>query len=60
MKTYMLKLDDSHEDVIQALAKALKIDIQLISDLEEDNGLITLWKREKNMAVYQKPTANHF
>lgn len=39
MKTYILTLDESQEDVIKALAKALKIDIQSISEADEDNAL---------------------
>lgn len=39
MKTYILTLDESQEDVIKALAKALKIDIQSVSEADEDNAL---------------------
>ncbi len=35
MKTYILTLDESQEDVILALAKALKIDLQLINEVDE-------------------------
>ena len=47
MKTYMLTLDDSQEDVIQALAKALKIDLQLIKDEDEDKGLLLAMEEGK-------------
>ncbi len=40
MKTYLLTLDDSQEDAIQALAKALKMDLQLINEEHEDKGLL--------------------
>jgi hypothetical protein len=39
MKTYLLTLDEPQEDVIKALAKALKIDIQIIDDTDEDKAL---------------------
>ncbi len=39
MKTYILTLDESQEDVIKALAKALKIDIQSVSEGDEDTAL---------------------
>ena len=40
MKTYILTLDESQEDVIQALAKALKIDLQVINEADEDQALL--------------------
>ena len=40
MKTYILTLDESQEDVILALAKALKIDIQLINEADEDKAYL--------------------
>jgi energy-converting hydrogenase A subunit M len=39
MKTFILTLDEPQEDVIKALAKALKIDIQIIDDADEDRAL---------------------
>ena len=39
MKTYILTVDETQEDVIRALAKALKINIQSISEADEDNAL---------------------
>ena len=39
MKTFLLTLDESQEDVIRALAKALKIDLQQIVDSDEDKAL---------------------
>ena len=47
MKTYMLTLDDSQEDVIQALAKALKMDLQLINEEDEDKGLLIAMEEGK-------------
>ena len=35
----MLTLDESQEEVIRALAKALKIEIQVIGDKDEDQAL---------------------
>jgi hypothetical protein len=40
MKTFMLTLDEPQEDVIRALAKALKIDLQIIDDADEDQALL--------------------
>lgn len=39
MKTYILTLDETQEEVIKALAKALKIDIQSITEADEDKAL---------------------
>ena len=39
MKTYIITLDEPQEDVIRALAKALKIDFQIIEDADEDRAL---------------------
>ncbi len=47
MKTYLLTLDDSQEDVIQALAKALKMDLQLINEEHEDKGLLIAMEEGK-------------
>ncbi len=47
MKTYLLTLDDSQEEVIQALAKALKMDLQLINEEHEDIGLLMAMEEGK-------------
>ena len=47
MKTYLLNLDESQEDVIKALAKALKIDIQLINEADEDKALLIAMEEGK-------------
>ena len=47
MKTYILTLDDSQEDVIRALAKALKIDLQLINESDEDKALLMAMEEGK-------------
>ena len=60
MKTYLLTLDDSQEDVIQALAKALKIDIQLISDQEEDNGLMMAMEEGKKYGRLSEAESKSF
>lgn len=39
MKTYLLKIDDSQEDVIKALVKALKIETEVFSEDDEDKAL---------------------
>ncbi len=47
MKTYILTLDESQEDVIRALAKALKIDLQLINEEDEDKALLMAMEEGK-------------
>ena len=47
MKSYILTLDESQEDVILALAKALKIDIQLINEADEDKALLMAMEEGK-------------
>ena len=47
MKTYLLTLDESQEDVIKALAKALKIDLQIIAEAEEDTALLMAMEEGK-------------
>lgn len=39
MKTYLLKIDDSQEEVIKALVKALKIETEVFSEADEDTAL---------------------
>ena len=51
MKTYILTLDESQEDVIKALAKALKIDIQSISEADEDNALWLAMEEGKKYGI---------
>ena len=47
MKTYILTLDESQEDVMRALAKALKIDFQLINEADEDKALLLAMEEGK-------------
>ena len=39
MKTYLLTVDESQEKAIRALAEALKIDLQIMSEADEDVAL---------------------
>ena len=39
MKTYLLKIDESQEEVIKALVKALKIETEVFSEQDEDKAL---------------------
>ena len=39
MKTYLLKLDKVQEEAILALAKTLKIEVEIFSETDEDSGL---------------------
>jgi len=47
MKTYILTLDESQEEVMRALAKALKIDLQLINEADEDKALLMAMEEGK-------------
>jgi hypothetical protein len=47
MKTYILTLDESQEDVIVALAKALKMDLHLINESDEDKALFMAMEEGK-------------
>ena len=47
MKTYILTLDESQEDLILALAKALKIDLHLINESDEDKALLMAMEEGK-------------
>lgn len=47
MKTYILTLDESQEDVMRALAKALKIDLQLINESDEDKAMLIAMEEGK-------------
>jgi hypothetical protein len=47
MKTYILTLDESQEDLILALAKALEIDLHLINESDEDKALLTAMEEGK-------------
>ena len=60
MKTYMLTLDDSQEDVIQALAKALKIDLQLVTESDEDKGLSMAMEEGKKYGRLSENEGNSF
>lgn len=48
MKTYLLKLDESQEEVVQALIKALKIETEIFSDGDEDIALSMAMEEGKN------------
>ena len=39
MKTYVLKIDESQQEVIDALVKALKIEAEIFTDTDEDVAL---------------------
>ncbi|HEY9487167.1 MAG TPA: hypothetical protein VIQ51_02475 [Chryseosolibacter sp.] len=47
MKTYILTLDESQEEVIKALAKALKFEFQLVSEADEDIALLKAMEEGK-------------
>jgi 2-phospho-L-lactate transferase/gluconeogenesis factor (CofD/UPF0052 family) len=39
MKTYVLKIDESQQEVIDALVKALKIETEIFTETDEDAAL---------------------
>lgn len=39
MKTYVLKIDESQQEVIDAVVKALKIDAEIFTEADEDVAL---------------------
>jgi 2-phospho-L-lactate transferase/gluconeogenesis factor (CofD/UPF0052 family) len=47
MKTYLLKIDDSQEEVILALIKALKIETEVFSESDEDTSLMMAMEEGK-------------
>ena len=47
MKTYLLTVDESREKAIRALAEALKIDLQIVSEADEDVALSLAMDEEK-------------
>jgi hypothetical protein len=47
MKTFVLTLDESQEDVIRALAKALKMELQQINETDEDEALLRAMEEGK-------------
>jgi hypothetical protein len=47
MKTYIIRLDDSQEEVIKVLAKALQIDLQPVSESDEDKALLLAMEEGK-------------
>jgi hypothetical protein len=47
MKTYALTLNESQEDVIRALAKALNIEISVVTDEDEDQALLVAMEEGK-------------
>ena len=60
MKTFLLTLTESQEEVIKALAKALQFDLQPISETEEDGALLKAMRKEKPTDVFLKERPIHF
>lgn len=60
MKTYILTLDESQEDVIQALAKALKIDLHLINEADEDKALLIAMEEGKKYGRLSEDESKSF
>ncbi len=60
MKTFLLTLTESQEEVIKALAKALQFDLQPISETEEDDALLKAMEEGKTYGRLSEGEANSF
>ena len=60
MKTYILTSDESQEEVISALAKALKIDLQIMSETDEDLALSLAMEEGKKQGRLSTDETKHF
>ena len=47
MKTYILTLDESREELMRALAKALKMDLLAVTEDDEDKALLVAMEEGK-------------
>lgn len=60
MKTFMLTLDESQEEVIRVLAKALKIEIQVVGEKDEDQALTIAMEEGKKYGRLSEDEAKSF
>jgi len=60
MKTYILTLDESQEDLIRSLAKALKIDLQVVNDGDEDQALLLAMEEGKKYGRLSEAESKSF
>ncbi len=60
MKTYVLKIDESQQEVIDALVKALKIDAEIFTEADEDIALTLAMEEGKKYGRLAENEANSF
>ncbi len=60
MKTYLLKIDESQEEVILALVKALKIETEVFSESDEDIALSIAMEEGKKYGRLTKQDSDSF
>ncbi|MBI1768559.1 MAG: hypothetical protein HYR67_09310 [Bacteroidetes bacterium] len=60
MKTIMLTLDESQEEVIKALAKALKLEIVELTEKDEDLGLTMAMEEGKKYGRMSEEESDSF
>lgn len=60
MKTYLLKIDESQEEVIKALVKALKIETEVFSEADEDKALSIAMEEGKTYGRLSKEESDSF
>ncbi|MFN7259082.1 MAG: hypothetical protein ACK5TU_04200 [Cyclobacteriaceae bacterium] len=59
MKTYILKIEESQEDLLNALVKTLQIDTEVFSENDEDVALSTAMEDGKKYGrLTEQETAN--
>ncbi|MFN6087581.1 MAG: hypothetical protein ACK47E_02425 [Cyclobacteriaceae bacterium] len=59
MKTYILKIEESQEDLLNALVKTLQIDTEVFSENDEDVALSTAMEDGKKYGrLTEKETAD--
>ena len=60
MKTYVLKIDESQQEVIDALVKALKIEAEIFTEADEDIALTLAMEEGKKYGRLSENEANSF
>ena len=60
MKTYVLKIDESQQEVIDALVKALKIDAEIFTEADEDIALTLAMEEGKKYGRLSDKESNSF
>ena len=60
MKTYVLKIDESQQELIDALVKALKIEAEIFTDADEAAALTVAMEEGKKYGRLSENEANSF